>query len=417
MKNERNLITKKICNIFFLIFILSFSYHQPIIYKFPLIKISEIIFIFFFLFFFIIIINNKIRLSLDKFDMIFLLYPLTFIPNFFINNFSLNSFLGVCSGVYLFSIYYLTKNLIFHFNLTKEYFLRKFVILGVVLTIISIISIFLKINNYDVSTVANIGKYPFSFDLGFRVMGFMGSASMMAIIEIITILSSLSLYFSTKKKKYIIISIIFIISLYFTFAKSVLLFVSVITILLLFNYKLNKSQKIFYFFSLFIFFTHLFITNFLIVGNESQYLKNEYFTVKDAKPIFKNEKIEIIPSYYFFQKAKNIEIIKKNYLTGVGSFEFKNYKYKNYDYLNKFNPHSVFLGAISENGLLNLCAIILIFLKTFKISYKNENKSFFLILLYLFLESFNADIITFKILWITFAVIISKDRLYTNEKN
>ena len=103
-------------------------------------------------------------------------------------------------------------------------------------------------------------------------------------------------------------------------------------------------------------------------------------------------------------------------MTGIGSFEFKNYKYKNYDYLNKFNPHSVFLGAVSENGLLNLIVIISIFLLAFKISYKDKDKNLFLILLYLFLESFNADIMTFKILWIVFAVIISKYKFNINEK-
>ena len=246
MNNEKNLITKKICSIFSL-FILSFLYHRPIIYNFPLIKLSEIFFIFFFIFFLIIIFNKSIRLSLDKLDVIFVLYPLTFIPNLFINNFSFNSLLGVSSGIYLFSIYYLTKNLILNFNFTKEYFLRKFVILGIILTIITIISIILKINDYNVSTVANIGQYPFSFDLGFRIQGFMGSASMLAIIEIVTILSSLSLYYSTKKKKYLLITIIFIVSLYFTFAKSVLLLASVLTFTF-FNYKIYISKKIFYFF-------------------------------------------------------------------------------------------------------------------------------------------------------------------------
>ena len=226
MKYEKNLVIKKIFNIFFLLFILSFSYHKHIIHPSSFIKIKKIFFFCFLFFFFFIVFKLKINLTRDKFDMVFFLYPISFIPNIFINDFSFNSFLGFLAGSYLFLIYYLAKNVIINFNFTKEYFLKKFVLLGIILTIISMTSIILKLNNYDISTVANIGKYPFSFDLGFRVMGFMGSASMMAMMNIITLISSLSLYFKLKKNKYLIILFFFIINLYFTFAKSVLLFCS-----------------------------------------------------------------------------------------------------------------------------------------------------------------------------------------------
>lgn len=418
---KKTFTLKTVVKIFFILFFLSFAYHKPISNTIPFIKLSEFIFLFFLIIFFVLFFKKKIFFSFDKIDLIFLSYPLSLTINIYLSNFSTNTILGFLSAFYLFLVYYISKNLIIQFKLKKKFFLKLITKLGILLLIISTYTIILKLNGLSTLTAGNIENYPFSFNIGFRTRGFMGSSSMLAMFQIISVLSSLILYFNNKKKKYLLISLLILLTLYFTLAKSVLLFISIFLLLIILNIdiKIKNLKNIFIFISFLFFILHAFVTNFLIVGKNTNYLKGDYFTVIDAKPLIKIYDYQIIPSYYYFQKAKNFEIIKNNYLTGIGSYEFKNYKYKNFDYLNKFNPHSVFLGSISENGLINFFSLILINLIIFRTCFKLKDKNFFLIFFYLFLESFNADILTFKIFWVIMAIILSEKCLIKdiNEKN
>ena len=116
-------LNNNIYKIIFTIYILSLSLHISLIDNYNFFKISEFFFLILLSSFFYYFIKEKKKIYFEKIDLVFLFYPISFIPNIFILNFSHTSIVGFFSGIYLFLIYFLTKQFSKNFKLDKFYFL------------------------------------------------------------------------------------------------------------------------------------------------------------------------------------------------------------------------------------------------------------------------------------------------------
>ena len=114
---------------------------------------------------------------------------------------------------------------------------------------------------------------------------------------------------------------------------------------------------------------------------------------------------------YGYLKLKNFEIIKENFPNGIGFRNFDNYKVEKYKSLPAFDPHTNYLGIISEFGIFGIISLfILLFylIKESRTYYHKKNLSFiYLFMIYILIESVNTDLISFKILWIVAAILVS----------
>ena len=132
--------------IVFNIYILSLILHIPLINNYNFFKISEFFFLILLFPFAYYFLKEKKNIYFDKIDLVFLLYPISFIPNIFLLNFSYNSVLGFFSGMYLFLIYFVTKHVSIKFNLDKFYFLKQVTYLGFICGLITLIGVFLYLS-------------------------------------------------------------------------------------------------------------------------------------------------------------------------------------------------------------------------------------------------------------------------------
>ena len=399
--------------ILFNFYILSLFLHIPLINNYDFFKISEFLFLILLFPFAYYFLKEKKNIYFDKIDLVFLSYPISFIPNIFLLNFSYNSVLGFFSGLYLFLIYFVTKHVSIKFNLDKFYLLKQVTYLGFICGLITLIGVFLYLFDINIGAIHTIPKYPFLlFNVYFRSQAFLGSASMLAMYCIIAFLSCYFCYKNFRENKYIIIITIIIIGIFFTFSKSIVLLFSSLFLIIYFKIKKNIWKNLILFIIFLSILFHSFFSNFLIINKKNEFMKSTYFTVNNVKPLLSYENFNLIPTYYFFQKKKNFEVIKNNFPYGIGYKNFNNYRYaspeyseKDFEYLNKFNPHSTLLGALAENGILNLTSIILILFFALKISYNLSEKYLFIILFYMLLEFTNADFLSIKLLWIFFGLI------------
>ena len=240
---------------------------------------------------------------------------------------------------------------------------------------------------------------------------------MLSMYLIIATLSCFFCYIKFKDFKYIILITIILAGLFFTFAKSIVLLFSSILLIIYFKVKKIYLRSSILFIILFSIIFHSFFANFIIINKNNEFMKNSYFTVENVKPIVSNKSFDLIPTHYYFFKKKNFLIIKKSFPYGIGYKNFNNFKYTNTEYseedlqyTNTFNPHSTLLGALSENGILNLISILLILFFTLKNSYSLSEKYLFIILFYMCLEFINADFISIKLLWIFFGLIVYENK-------
>ena len=208
-------LNNNIYKVLFAIYILSLSLHVPLLNKYSFFKISDIFFLILLIPFSYYFLIEKKNIYFDKVDLIFLLFPISFIPNIFILNFSYNSLLGFFSGLYLFLIYFITKNISRKFNLGKFYTLKLITYLGFFCASITLVGVFLFLFNININVIHSTPRYPFLlFDVYFRSQSFLGSASMLSMYLIIATLSCFFCYIKFKDFKYIILITIILAGLF-----------------------------------------------------------------------------------------------------------------------------------------------------------------------------------------------------------
>ena len=257
-------------------------------------------------------------------------------------------------------------------------------------------------------------EYPLKIGKSARANGTFSTPTMLAI----HIITSCIILISLKEnfKFYKIFLSVYLLCLLLTFSKSILI---LILIYLIYSYK-KFSNKIFNFFIfssfIIIFLSQIFFTNIIIIKNNKNYdwLTDDYS--ENYMPANANHILEINNYYVYFSnygylKLKNFEIIKENFPNGIGFRNFDNYEFPQYKTLQAFDPHSNYLGVISEFGVLGVISLFLLLfylIKESKTYYNNKNLSFiYLFIIYILIESINTDLISFKILWIVAAILVT----------
>ena len=402
-----SILFKKYLKILITIYIFSFSIH---FWNFNYIRISEIVFIVLIFYIIIGILISKFKISIILSDIIFLLFFISALILFFFNNFNLDYVFGIVITFYLFSIYFIFRNLlnIYDYN----YFLKIILFSVFISSLMGILGWFLQ--QFEINNIFAFNyEYPLKIGKSARANGTFSTPSMLAIHIITCFIILISL--KENFKFYKIFISVYSLCLLLTFSKSILI---LILIYLFYSFK-KFSNKIFKFliFSSFIivFLSQIFFTNIMIIKNNKNYdwlaERSDSYIPTNANHILEINNYYVYFTNYGYLKLKNFEIIRENFPNGIGFRNFDNYEVLKYKSLPAFDPHSNYLGIISEFGVLGLISLFLLLfylIKESKTYYHEKNFSFiYLFIIYILIESINTDLISFKILWIVAAILVS----------
>ena len=403
----KNITFIKVIKYISLFYILSLSIHLwSINWNINSIKLSEIVFIILLVLCFIGFIYNKIKITFIKSDLFFLLFVIINLVLVLINNFDNNSLSGLIVSIYLFLIYFIYRNIFAYVDI--EFYLKGIVFLSIISGSMAIIGWFLYhfgINNIFVIEMS----YPFSIGKSARAVALLGTPSLLALTLIIGLIVFLDL--KRKKTNYFYLKFIILnFALLLTFSKSVVLYL--ICLLLIFYKKIKFSQLKYLCISFIVLLVcfHSFFISFLPLNKNKNYEWAKQITpLEHTDVVYENKNLLLYVTKYTILKIKSFDIIKDNYLLGIGYKNFEKEKIIEYPYLDGIMPHSAYLGILSEFGIFGLISIILILLHTLRSSlnsYVYLNTNMFVIIIYLILEGFHMDIIMLKLIWIIFALII-----------
>lgn len=368
------------------------------------IRISEFIFVFLLIYFFFLIIYKKIKLFFNKYDIFFFSFPILYFISFLSQK---SSVIGFISYLYLFLIYFIFKH-IFINKINLKSLCKFYLITSLLFSILVIIGWFFL---FFQKTNILYGQYdyPYFFLVEGRARGFFETSTKFIFFNTIAIV--LLLGFKTKKI-YIVINFI---SSVLTYSKSLLIY----PLLLVTIYKNSFLNNLFYkFFSLLCIFILFFHTFFFITKSDFSNEKLKKITIISKIQLKKD--INLIPTYYFFLNQESIKLISDNFSQDLGnfllgsgykSFELHNIKISNM--LGEHRVHSLYFETFIEIGFLGFFILILIFYKLFKIIQNNINrkkKLFLSFFIFILIEGFFSSLITFKILWIFFSLVVSYDK-------
>ncbi len=401
---NNSILFQKYLKILITIYIFTLSIH---FWNFNYIRISEIVFIILIFYIIIGILIGKFEISIILSDTIFLLFFISALILFSLNNFHLDYIFGIIVTFYLFSIYFIFRNL---FNIYDYNYFLKIILFSVFIS--SLIGIFgWLLQQFEINNIFAVNyEYPLKIGKSARANGTFSTPTMLSIHIITCFIILISL--KENFKFYKIFLFVYFLCLLLTFSKSILI---LILIYLIYSFKKfsNKILKIFIFSSfIIIFLSQIFFTNIMIIKNNKNYdwLSDAYIPT-NANHILEISNYYVYFSNYGYLKLKNFEIIKENFPNGIGFRNFDNYEVLKYKSLQAFDPHSNYLGIISEFGVFGIISLFLLLfylIRESKIYYYKKNLSFiYLFMIYILIESINTDLISFKILWIVAAILVS----------
>ena len=109
----------------------------------------------------------------------------------------------------------------------------------------------------------------------------------------------------------------------------------------------------------------------------------------------------MIPTNYVETKEKKLKLFKNKPLLGNGFYSFQKFKSKNVPH-ETGKPHSTYFGYLAEFGLIGLFLVIGVFIYFTSVNWKINKTKYYLLLfsIYIIFESFNADLMTSRIIWI-----------------
>ncbi len=406
MTSIDEILKKKVYNFFCFLFIISIFFHRITISdKISYLKISELIFTIFFLCY-IILDSKKLIKSFSKEDIIFLSWPILNIIQYNFNN---NNLYGVISSIYIFTIYFLFKNLFK--DLGEKKILEFFIIALLISSLISIVGWLFSQIGINLNLTEYKEGWPIYILDRYRSHGFMPTPNMLFFFLSIGFLFIFEFKFKYKK---IILSII-LLGILFTLSKSLVIFLPLIALPhILFQKNLIYKNILFIiFFFIFIFF-NLF-SNFIIAPKKINFFeghKHQNYMMNNSNIIYENTNVSVYKSNYLELKIKSIKIIKDNFLIGIGFDNFKNYNINGLENILGYKPHSTILGLLVENGIFALIIFLIIFTRLFIKNLKRQDYFSITLLIFILIESINMDVHNFKIIWILIPFLLSKNRLF-----
>lgn len=408
-----------ILNSLFFLFLLSlFAQFKVLDFYGLIIQISEIIFIILFPLF-IIFNYKKIYRNFSNFDFCLFLWTILNLSVFFLQDTESRNLSGILFSAYCYSIYIFGKNYI---KDNQNFFLKSLLIIILVNSIFSIIGWILVQLNYETILVKYYVDYPLSFLKEYRSTGFTPSPNFLffhLVLAYFLIYKKNIGNLYTNQKKILINSIIFL-GILFTFSKSILVFLFLFFYILLDKKWDDFNFKKFFFYAFLLFLIYNFFTNFIIITTKNTPLNkiknsintnNLYVDKNNSEPLLENNHIKIYPSTYLILKKKSFDLIKDNYLYGIGNNNFKYFLKDKYESLVNAKPHSTINSIILSTGLLGLFLWIALFILICKQISNIRNLNSLYIIFFILFESINMDIHYFKLVWLILPYILLEKKV------
>ena len=225
-----------------------------------------------------------------------------------------------------------------------------------------------------------------------------------------------------KNTKNLIFLLVILFGGFVTFSKSNVLLISLILIYITNLYKLKFRFNIFLILtSFFLIFIYIFFSHFILLNKNSENFKSytsTAFVSKNFVSVFEYKDYVLIPTNYVETKKKSLELFKNKPLLGNGFYSFQKFKSKNVPH-ETGKPHSTYFGYLAEFGLIGLFLVIGVFIYFTSVNWKINKTKYYLLLfsIYIIFESFNADLMTSRIIWIFFAYVEFTSINYKNNES
>ena len=267
--------------------------------------------------------------------------------------------------------------------------------------------------------------YPYLIHV-IQTQGFTSSPNMLASIIMIGILFQIHEIFSNKIFNIfnILILMILLIGFLLTFSKTIVCLLIGVALIWYFHNKSilsNTLQMITRIVIAGLFIIYILGTHFIIVEKDqnSELLKGDYIA---GSALIEIDNYSMYPSQYWSLKEISLEAISQSFPWGLGPGKFNGFAHefkKNDAYSTHVpypDPHSTYLGTLSENGLLGLIALLGIIYFIVKYSRKilsnqSTNQYMFACLPSIFIvigiEAVSTDVMHFRHYWIVLILLVA----------
>lgn len=399
--------------------------------------------------------GNKIQIPELLFSLILLFFPYTLLSKidfskrqkklliacftmFAISLFSLivtgNGFIEVAGKLYLIIAFILFLAVFQSLKRSDliSFIVNAFFIMGSLLAVISIAGYLLAIAGLETKFVYKIHNYPY-FGTIYRLCGPTFTPTMIITLLYCSLFFSLPNYETIRYNQHIkkLLLLLIIVASILTLSKSILLLCLAFYISFLYKRKRLSKNKLLIAVSVACI-TILISTHFLFIKKSREsYKKYESTPFTTSEKVMSINNIDIIESTYLTLKKTAARAFLENPLNGVGPGAFNDYvsrqKLKEKFPLNipEYDPHSTYIGALAETGILGFFVLVLFLFLMIKDYCKLkllQNDPFalsiFLILLFFLIEGISTDIMNFRHLWVFFAVaFVYFDKKMNNKVN
>lgn len=294
---------------------------------------------------------------------------------------------------------------------------QSFNFLGISLAATGILGWILSILGVHNETTQIYLDYPYFGDTH-RLKAFTTTPSMFISIITICIAFSLCNYMFYQKTKFQLLSCVFFtIAAFLTFTKSFLFIIAAWIILYLFKYC-KKRAAIMLTFLCFLILQSV-LTHFLFIPNKDIYsdkFQSSPYTSNDI--IYQGQDMTVIGSGYYTFKKTAWKLFNEYPSTGVGpgNYNLQVAKLKEEGFypanLANYDPHSTYLGALAETGLIGFISLMMLGLFIAGLFLKMEIKmnpfsfSIFLIFSIQLAEGISMDTMNFRHYWVLAAIIV-----------
>tara|TARA_B100002003_G_scaffold250871_1_gene291907 strand:+ start:996 stop:2318 length:1323 start_codon:yes stop_codon:yes gene_type:complete len=276
------------------------------------------------------------------------------------------------------------------------------------------------------TTLSIIRPFPYLIENEIQAKGFTPSPNMLASIIMIGILFLTQQLFNDKKYNLfnILLLAIMLIGFLFTISKTIVCLIIGVVLIWYFHSKLKLS------------YTMQMITKIVIAGLLTVYILGTHFIIikKDQNfELLKGDYIAgpalietasylMFPSQYWSLKEISFEAISQSFPWGLGTGKFNDFAHKlkkNGSYPTHVpypDPHSTYLGILSENGLLGLTILFGIIYFVVKHSRKilNDHSAnqpiiacFPIIFIVIGIEAISTDVMNFRHYWIVLILLLT----------
>ena len=277
------------------------------------------------------------------------------------------------------------------------------------------------------TTQSIIRLSPYTVENVIQAKGFTPTQNMLASIIMIGVLFHLQKLIinqiNSKGKDYLIL-LILLFGFILTFSKTIVCLLIGIILVLYFNYKsiLSNTWRLTTKIAVVgLFIVYIFGTHFIIVekDQDSDLLKGDYIA---GSALIEIDNYSMYPSQYWSLKEISLEAISQSFPFGLGPGKFNGFAHefkKNDTYSTHVpypDPHSTYLGTLSENGLLGLIALLGIIYFVVKYSRKilnnqSANQYMFACLPSIFIvigiEAVSTDVMNSRHYWILLILLVS----------